>query len=196
MHIAAYRLRNEKWDKMRDADGASSTPNSGPQTSNSKGFTLIEIVITIVLVSILAALASVIILQGVKAYSDEDSRSDVHYQARLAVERIVREARQMQSCATITVTSSPTGTLWFTDINGTPVKFSVSGGKLWRNDTDLLASGITSTQPFSFSDNLGNSDITCDPNPSLSIWFIDVSVTNTVGTQSLQIRSRVHPRMF
>ena len=55
------------------------------RTTNLKGFTLIEIVITIVLVSILSGIATLIILQGVKAYSSEDQRSDVHYQSRLAM---------------------------------------------------------------------------------------------------------------
>jgi prepilin-type N-terminal cleavage/methylation domain-containing protein len=170
--------------RMQKSEGGMLTPNS-------KGFTLIEIVITIVLVSILAGLAAVIILQGVRAYSDEDTRSDVNYQARLAVERIAREARQISDCTTITVPANPGGTFSFTDVNtGAPVMFSISGTDLLRN-TDLLASGITSAQ-FSFFAADGSTLTTACP----GIWFIDISVTDASGSQSLLIRTRVHPRNF
>jgi len=162
----------------------------------SKGFTLIEIVITIVVLSILSGLAAVIILQGVRAYSDEDSRSEVHYQTRMAVERIARELRSMQSCSSITVISNPTGSFSFIDINGATVNFNVSGGVLSRG-TDSLATGITSTRPFSFTDSLGNNIITCaSPTPELNIWYVDINVTAARGSQSLPIRTRVHPRNF
>jgi prepilin-type N-terminal cleavage/methylation domain-containing protein len=170
-------------------------PQSAIRDPQSNGFTLIEIVITIVLVSILASLAAVIILQGVRAYSDEDSRSDVHYQTRIAVERAARELRSMQSCSTLAVTSNPTGTISFIDINtGLTVTFSVSGTNLRRisTTTDLLASGITSTQPFSLISTDGTTRTTACP----GIWFIDISVTDAKGTQSLPIRTRVHPRNF
>jgi prepilin-type N-terminal cleavage/methylation domain-containing protein len=171
------------------------TPNTGPATPNSNGFTLIEIVMTIVLISILGGLAAVIILQGVRAYSDEDSRSDIHYQTRLAVERIAREARQISDCTTVTAPANPGGTFSFIDINtGATVTFSISGTDLLRN-TDRLASGITSAQPFRFLERDGlTSTLSCtSPN---DIWFIDISVTDANGSQSLPIRTRVHPRNF
>lgn len=164
----------------------------GMTTPNSKGFTLIEIVMTIVLVSILASLAAVVILQGVRAYSDEDSRSDIHYQTRLAVERIAREARQISDCTTINVPVNPGGTFSFFDINtGVTVTFSISGTDLMRN-ADRLASGINAAQSsFSFLATNGTLTTFCP-----GIWFIDISVRDDKGTQSLPMRTRVHPRNF
>ena len=160
---------------------------------NNAGFTLIEIVITIVLVTILAGIAALIILQGVKAYSDEQSRSDVHYQARLAMERMAREIRHVRSCADITGPVNPSNTLSFTDITGTAVAFSVSGGNLSRG-VDILATGITSAQPFRFFDRSGNATVSCiAPN---DIWFVDISLTAEQGAESLVLNSRVHPRNF
>ncbi|MGC1454351.1 MAG: type II secretion system protein [Nitrospirota bacterium] len=179
-------LRKEKRDGMRVADCENAI-------SSSNGFTLIEIVMTIVIVSILAALAAVIILQAVRAYSDEDSRSDVHYQARLAVERMARELRSMPSCTKLTVSSNPGGTLSFADVStNATVTFSIAGTDLKRNNTDLLASGITSAQPFRLLAADGNTLTTACP----GIWFIEISVTDTKGSQSLPIRTRVHPRNF
>ncbi len=180
---------------MRTAECGPITGVPEIRVQNSSGFTLIEIVITIVLVSILASLAAVIILQGVNAYSVEDFRSDIHYQTRIALERMARELRSTPSC-TITVSSNPGGSMAFTDINtGATVTFSISGTDLRRiNPTgnDLLASNITSTQPFSLFAADGTTLTTACP----GIWFIDISVTDAKGTQSLPMRTRVHPRNF
>lgn len=159
-------------------------------TSRNAGFTLIEIVITIVIVSILAALAGVIILQGVRAYTAEPPRGNVHYQTRLAVERIARETRTIQSCATFSIVSNPTGTLSFSDINGNPVVFSVLGGNLLRG-ASLLATGITSPTPFSFLASDLTATTACP-----GIWYIDITISDTQGASSLQMRTRVHPMNF
>lgn len=162
----------------------------------SKGFTLIEIVITIVLLGIISTVAAMIIMQGVRMYSEEQGRSDAHYQARLAVERIAREARLVRSCADITAPANPSAALSFTDINGSAIAFSVAGGNLSRG-ADLLASGVTSAQPFRFLNRLGNPTVTCvDPNPDLNIWSIEIDLTSTKGTESIEMRTRVHPRNF
>jgi len=160
----------------------------------SPGFTLIEIVITIVLVGILAGLAAVIITQGVQAFGEQQARSDVHYQARLAVERIAREARMVRSCADITLPANPSASLSFTDINGAAVAFSVAGGTLSRG-ADVLAGNLTSATPFRFLKKNGTDTTTSCVSPD-DIWFIEISVTSTQGAETLQLRTRVHPRNF
>jgi prepilin-type N-terminal cleavage/methylation domain-containing protein len=160
------------------------------KTPNSQGFTLIEIVITIVLIGILSGIAAMIILQGVRAYSDEQTRSDVHYQARLAMERMAREARLIRSCADIVGPANPSATLSFTDISGNLVMFNVVGTTLSRG-ADVLANNITSGTPFRFLDNAGNQTTACP-----GIWFIEIAITDTQGSESLQMRTRVHPRNF
>lgn len=156
----------------------------------SKGFTLIEIVITIVIVGIIAGIAAMIITQGVKSYSAEQSRTAAHYQSRLAVERMAREARHIRSCSDIAGPANPSGTLSFTDMNGNSVIFSVAGGNISMGG-NLLASGITSAQPFTFLDSSGNQTTACP-----GIWFVVIDVTGTQGSEALQIRTRVHPRNF
>jgi prepilin-type N-terminal cleavage/methylation domain-containing protein len=177
------------------AGSNSKTPNSELPTPNSKGFTLVEIVITIVLIGILSGIAAMIILQGVRAYSDEQTRSDVHYQARLAVERMAREIRMTRSTTDIT-------TFTASDLRFTKVDGSISGFN-WSNPTlnrwngagnDVLASGVTA---FSFS-YYRNDGVTLAALPAdLSLlWFIDISMTDTQGSETLQMRTRVHPRNF
>jgi prepilin-type N-terminal cleavage/methylation domain-containing protein len=191
MRIGKCGLRIRECGMTTPNDSTELAEVSEFRNPQSNGFTLIEIVITIVLVSILAGFAAMIILQGVRAYSDEDSRSDINYQTRLAVERIAREARQISDCTRITVPANPGGTFSFTDINtGATVTFSISGTNLLRN-ADRLASNISSAQ-FSFFATDGTTLTTACP----GIWFIDISVTDANGSQSLPIRTRVHPRNF
>jgi prepilin-type N-terminal cleavage/methylation domain-containing protein len=154
------------------------------------GFTLLEIVITIVIVGTLASIAALIILQGARMYAAEDNRGSVHYQARLAVERMERETRLIRSCADIAGPANPSATLSFTDINGNAVIFNVAGGNLSRG-ANILANGITSATPFRFLDNNGNQTTACP-----GIWLIEINLTDQQGSESLQMRTRVHPRNF
>lgn len=161
--------------------------------TSSDGFTLIEIVVTIVIVGIVGGIAAMIIAQGVRSYSDEQGRSGVRYQARFAVERMVREVRLIRSCADITGPANPSATLSFTDINGTAVAFSVAAGNLNRG-ADRLATGVTTAQPFRFLDKSGNPTTTCvSPN---DIWFIEINLTAAQGAEAYSLRTRVHPRNF
>ena len=163
---------------------------------NSSGFTLIEMVIVIVLVGILATIAATIIMQGVRAYSDEQSRSDAHYQAKLAVERMSREIRLIRSSADISVMNSTL--LSFTDINGTQMGFRLNGGNIERTEDNAvswqtLATNITGPggNIFTFLDN--NGAVTAVP---ISLWLVQIQFTATQGTESIDMRTTVHPRNF
>ena len=157
---------------------------------SSSAFTLIELIITIVIIGVLSTIASIIILQGARTYSTEDMRSNVHYQTSLAVERIAREARVIRSCADITAPANPSSTLSFTDVNGNSVSFSYAGGNLSRG-ANLLASGITSVQPFTFLDVNGNQTTACP-----GIWTVVVDVIGQSSSETAEVRTRVHPMNF
>lgn len=168
-----------------------------PRRSRDEGFTLIEMVITIVIVGIIGGLAAMIILQGVRAYSDERSRSDVHYQSRLAMERMSREIRQVRSCGAPDLPGmvNPSASITFTDINNETISFSRTGTDLMRG-ADVLARNITALQ-FRFLDINGNESVNCGTTPT-DAWLIEISLTATdpQTSQSLTILTRVYPRNF
>lgn len=165
-------------------------------TPHSKGFTLVEIVITIVLIGIISGIAVMIILQGVKAYSDEQSRSDVHYQARLAVERTAREIRLVRSATAGDITTMTATNLQFNDINGNNIQFQRIGGaapySITRNGL-VLANDIQSVA-ISYYQNDGITAVT--PATVTTLWFVDISVTAQKGAETIQTRTRVHPMNF
>lgn len=171
----------------------------GVINSQSHGFTLIEIVITIVLVSIIAGLAAMIILQGIRAYSNESTLSDVHYQASLAVQRMARELRMVNRAGNVgtvaigTITGNPASSFIFTDQTGTNVRFWLNGQTLNRTVGGVdsaLAVGVT-TLDFRHYNILSAPTTT-----ALEVWTIEISLTDTQGAQSLLMRTRVHPRKF
>ena len=87
--------------------------------------------------------------------------------------------------------------LRFTDVNGATLGFQWINPTLnrWNGaSNDPLASGVSG---FSFS-YLRNDGITLAVLPAdLSLlWFIDISLTDTQGTETVQARTRVHPRSF
>ena len=156
-----------------------------------QGFTLVEIVITIVLLGIVSGLAAMIIMQGVMSYGDEQARSNVHYQARLAMVRMGREIRQIRSRADITTMLNVD--LRFTDVNGSNIGFTWVNPNLSRWNgvgNDVLASGIAA---FTFSYYQQDGVTVATPT---NVWVVEIAMTAQQGGESLQMRSRVHPRNF
>ncbi len=160
------------------------------QANNSRGFTLIEIVITIVLVGILSGIAAMIILQGVRAYSDEQSRSDVHYQARLGMERMAREIRLIRSATAADITAMTAINLQFTDITNAAVNYNYANPNIQRNAIGL-ATGITAFNFRYFQQDGATTTLA-----AANVWYVEIDLTATQGSESLQLRTRVHPRNF
>jgi prepilin-type N-terminal cleavage/methylation domain-containing protein len=176
-----------------------SAPSSWPRgTPHSKGFTLIEIIIVIVLVGILATIAATIIMQGVRAYSGGESRSNAHYQARFAVERMSREIRLMRS-STVTDIPTMTGTtLRYTDINGLQMGFRLNAGNIERtedNGASWQTLAIKITGPggtiFTYLDNTGAAAAA-----PASLWLVQIQFTATQDAESINMHTAVHPRNF
>lgn len=170
---------------------------SGTIMNGHRGFTLVEIIIAIVIIGIIGGIAALIITQGVRAFSDEQSRSDVHYQARLGMERMARDIKLIRRCSDIAGMANPSAALSFTDINDVPVVFSLAGTDLMRN-ADVLARNVTALQ-FNFIDGAGAVPVapTCGA-AAADTWMIEaqMTVTDPRTAEWLDIRTRVHPRNF
>ena len=190
-------MQNKKKNGLRVARCETAViPHSALRNSQSNGFTLIEVVITIVLVSILSGIAAMIILQGVRAYSDESSRSDVHYQARLAVERMAREIRLIRSSTVADIPTMNGTTLLYNDINGTQMGFRLTAGNLQRTQDngatwETLATNIPGGPVFTYLDNTG-----VVTGAQTSLWLVQIEAAVTQGTESVTMRTTVHPRNF
>lgn len=175
------------------------------------GFTLIEIIITIVIIGIIASIVAGIISQGASLYSAEDSRSNVQYQARLAVERVARDLRMIRRASDFGTANypavpvlgtliNPTATsLSYKDMTGTIVTYSFDNAtstlKRTVAATDyVLAKGVTA---FTFTVyNSANPPVVMPAGASALAWVIQVDVTDQQGSETTQMRTRVHPMNF
>jgi prepilin-type N-terminal cleavage/methylation domain-containing protein len=159
------------------------------------GFTLMEIVITIVLITIVAGIAAMIILQGVRSFSSGRSKSDLQYRTALALERMERDIRTIGTTpaglpAIVTMTAS---SLTYTDVNNSAAGFSWTSPVLsrWNGASyDTLATGVSACS-FSYL----KQDLSTSATAS-TVWFIDVAMTTQDADATIQTRTRIHPRNF
>ena len=114
--------------------------------AGSRGFTLVEAVMVIVLIGILAAVGAPMIANGMRVSMQTGTDLGTVSQLRYATERIVRELREVRfsgGAYSISVTTSP---LTFTKIDGTAVSISLTGANLtlgYGGSTTLLSNQVS-----------------------------------------------------
>ena len=112
------------------------------------GFTLIEAILSIVLIGIVTISVGNLMVTGLSSYSLITDRREALQEARLAVNMMTNELAYIVNPATgITAISSPSIT--FTPATGGSVTYSVTGGNLLRG-TQTLAKNVTSNTGFAF----------------------------------------------
>lgn len=188
-------MRNNSTLRIPGLMSGGKIPHFAFRTPHSKGFTLVEIIITIVIVAIIAGIAAMIIAQGVRGYSAEQSRSDVHYQARLAVERMAREIRLVRSQTAADITTMNPTLFQYTDIMGNQMGFRLNGNNVERTQDNAvtwqaLASNATALT-FTY---LQQDGVTAAA--ATNLWYVVIDVTDTQGAETLEIRTSVHPMNF
>jgi len=121
------------------------------------GFTLAELVIVIVVVSIAGLLLAGVFREAVGTYRFVDVQSDLLQQARYAEERVSRELRRVRDRASVTTAESRT--FAFVDTDAAPVAVSWDGTKgsrlLYTKNgvAQTLAAGVDSLAFAYFREN-------------------------------------------
>lgn len=93
-----------------------------------RGFTLIELVIVIVLISIVAGLAGLMLSQGFQAYMTGNPISVLASKENIAADNLMRRLKSAQSISAMGET-----TLTFIDQSGQSIVMDLSGGTLRQN---------------------------------------------------------------
>jgi prepilin-type N-terminal cleavage/methylation domain-containing protein len=108
---------------------------------HSPGFTLVELVIVIVVVSIAGVFLAGVFREAVGAYRFVDVEADLLQEARYAEERMTRELRRVRDAASLTTATARTVT--FVDPGAVSISFSWNG----TPGSDLLLSrdGVAQT---------------------------------------------------
>jgi len=160
-----------------------------------KGFTLIEMIMVIVIMGIFTASAIPVFVQVAHAWQYQSLRNEIAESGRIAIDRMIREMRQINSSTSVV---TATGSAFkFTDTSSQSVYFYLSGSDLRMqiNGTDYeLASGVSSLA-FTYYDSTGAVIAVPAVSPAVTnIKRVRVDFTITAGNQPVEINSEVYPR--
>lgn len=142
------------------------------------GFTLIELVFTMVLISIISIVIGKVFFQGYQTLLTSSNISESDWQGFIGLERMVNDIHTIRSSAGITTINA--SQLAFTDVNGNSITFQLSGSNLLRN-SQILASNVQSLA-FGYLDANGNTTATAS-----SVRYISIAMTMTKGDMTLSM---------
>lgn len=154
-----------------------------------KGFTLVELVLSIAIVGVLAAVVGPILIGAVKSYALVTNRQATLNSTRLAIERMSSEMKLIPSANSIDIFQA--STFQFDTPSENDINYTLSSGNLLRSGA-VLVSNVTSLS-FAYLDANGAPTAT-----KANIKRISVEMTINAGSGfgTLQLRTQVFPRRF
>lgn len=117
-----------------------------------KGFTLVEIILSIGLVAILFASTAIILDRGFDSYADITKRGAKHQEVRFAMERMVRELILLEAGPSGELNGIQSDRVQFRDALGTNTDFRLNGNTLNRG-SDPLLENVTAFIVTGYRDN-------------------------------------------
>jgi len=191
MQDTGYKIK----DKEHRASGIGHHA-SGIMHRDRRGITLIELVITMVLMGIVALIVANALSTGVKGNLVTDNRKEGLDQARVAMERMIREIRNLRSSADVGTGNATQ--FCFTDTSGTQINFSYSGSDIKRGTGNCTAgSGATLSTKITSSFSFGyvRADGTVDDTFSAAnTKRIRITIPCTISSETVTLQSEVWPR--
>lgn len=159
---------------------------------NKKGFTLIETILTIIVIGIIAGVSGQVLMRGIDAYALITSRKDALQHARVGMDRMVNELLLVSSA---TVTSVTDTRIDFRDIDNIVANFRRANiyGTLDLVRTNDFLAGQISTLDFDYFKSDGTSAVL-----PADMRRINVELTTQPlgGYGTVAIRTEVFPRNF
>ncbi len=173
--------------------------------SENKGFTMIELIIVLLILSILSVLTFSFINNGIKTYTMVKEQSALYSNGVYIMERITRELSDAGVVTSPLVGGSPSNTLTFTKVHtghdidhpwadpSTVVTFRLSGTNLLRNDI-VINTNITMVKAFNvicmpIKDTTDQADTTIEVQLTLGS-------TKDTSIPSFQLTSSVTPNNY
>ena len=167
--------------------------------NSKKGFTLVEFIIVIVITGIIAGILAILIGEVTKTYTFIRVRGTGLSDSRLAIDRMVREIRQVAGITSIY--SATPESLRFGNVNSEDITLEKAGASLLRN-SDELADSVESLK-FEYRDrdnvvltdtNIVVNDLSTPAEEETNIWRILITLTIKRANERVKFQDQVHPR--
>lgn len=158
------------------------------------GFTLVELIVVIVVLGIVASMGAVVVRDGLLGYLRGREITSADWQARLALERIARELRDVAPSSAgvgnIAAASCGSTGFAFSDVNAAPISYTQSANMLLRNGQPL-ADSVSGLRFYC----LQSDGQTYTTTPA-AVYYVTVSMVIATTNASATYRTTVKPRSF
>jgi prepilin-type N-terminal cleavage/methylation domain-containing protein len=159
---------------------------------SERGFTLIELILVMVIIGVLSAVIAPPLMEGTKGWTWTTQRKDLSQQARIAMDRIVREIRNTGRKADDTpcISSAAAASFSFSDVNGdlincNSITFSLSGSQVLRGAA-VLADNVSAFQMTYYDNNNGTTST------ASAVRRLSIALTLSSGSQSVSLDNEVY----
>lgn len=164
--------------------------NQQPNNCRFRGFTLIEMIIVIIILSIVAVGATSLLTQGFNAYFAAQNIMDPQLQGRMALEVMSRDLRAIRS--PLDISSATANSITFVDVDSRNIYYQFYNGQLQRKISDsgsyqALASNVQSIA-INYYDATG-----ATATQNTSIRYIVVTLTMNINNVPLTLNTGVYP---
>lgn len=159
----------------------------------------------IVLIGIVATVASMTLYQGARAFQQTGARNDLTEEARLAIDRISKEltfARCTQAGAVCAPQAADITVMLANDMRFVNVENAGRGFRLNAGNL-MMRNGVLDADPEDLlAGNVGAINFTyLDRNGAVAaaaagVWLIGVDITFSGSGETLDFTVKVHPRAF
>jgi prepilin-type N-terminal cleavage/methylation domain-containing protein len=171
------------------------------------GFTLIEVVVTMIVAAILFGLGATVISGAFRTYFLGREINQNDWQGRLALERMTRELRTVRAATNPPIPPgdlniNTAGQITFVDFSGNTIVYRQTGNTIERSQNagafQPLADNVSTTSPLTFS-YLRNDGVTPEPvlgGFSTNVYYVTLSFTVSSANASATYRGTVKPTSF
>src|SRR5712692_2206098 len=160
---------------------------------HARGFTLIEVIITLVIAGVLATIGATLMSSGFRSYFLGRELAQDAAQGTLALERMTRDLRTARSAADLTTIGA--STISFVDVDGNTISYALSAGSVTRSQNGGTAQPLAanvSSLAFTYLQNDGQTTAAS----SATVWYIAAAVTVASQNASTTFRGTVKPASF
>ncbi len=165
----------------------------------TRGFTLVEMIMSLVIIVILAGLAGPLLAVSVDAMGLHMDRADLDESASLALSRMGREIRRLRNDESVGTASATV--FEFVDNDDVQIRYRLTSTTLMRTQGANPESGLADqvqagTLAFTYYDDDGNTIATptVGLGTSTNIRRVRIQMTFATGTHSLPVQIDIRPR--